>query len=410
MQIEAVERNLIGLRETLSDPEIWGLPDAHVASVSQPSTGEEILDHVIEAGTQASDTLLVYYAGHGLTDTQDGELYLTLPNSRKFRFETAFRYEYLRRYLSSSKMKADKAVAILDCCFSGIAALGTMFATQEFADLAAVPGRCVLTASAPTKIAIAPPGETYTAFTGALLNLLNEGVPHGSDLLDMQTIYLQAHAELQARSRPLPQLGSQGSPSFICIAKNRSQHADASPPSNWPDRPKRTDPQRQSTGVPRRISALVREFLLEPPQPSDLSVVPRKDSENRAIRNARAIHFLEKDEDLIAVWEFEHPSFFGSKASSLIFTSRGIRVFRRRDLTIFRSEHRFFISYEEFHRYEFTYSTSIGRVGTTANASATVTLHDLRISGPNGLTYSGRDSDIKHMVNDLIYIKKIAVG
>ena len=121
--IGAVERNLTGLADALVDPGIWGLPPEHLVQVAQPLTDTDLLDHVMEVGPQATDTLLVYYAGHGLADTFSDELYLALPASRTSRLDTAFRYEYLRRYLLSPAVKAKRVVVILDCCYSARALL-----------------------------------------------------------------------------------------------------------------------------------------------------------------------------------------------------------------------------------------------------------------------------------------------
>jgi hypothetical protein len=44
-----------------------------------------VLDTVRERARRAWDTLLVYYAGHGLTDLHTDELYLALPDSDRER-------------------------------------------------------------------------------------------------------------------------------------------------------------------------------------------------------------------------------------------------------------------------------------------------------------------------------------
>ena len=50
-------------------------------------------------------------------------------------------------------------------------------------------GTYLLTATAANAVALAPPGERYTAFTGALLGLLNTGIPDGPELLTFAQIY-----------------------------------------------------------------------------------------------------------------------------------------------------------------------------------------------------------------------------
>jgi hypothetical protein len=166
-----------------------------------------------------------------------------------------------------------------------------------------------------------------------------------------------------------------------------------------------------ATGAPDRITALVQERLLEQPQPGDLTVVSRAQPGDRAITQARAVHPLEEGEAIIAVWEFEHPTFFRSKASSAVFTSRGIHFFSRKP-DIFSSERRLFIPYRELHRYEIVSRQYEKRVGTTANASSSFTVYGLLISGPGKFMCAADDTseDINRMVGNLEYIKQISAA
>ncbi|WP_338137789.1 caspase family protein [Streptomyces anulatus] len=72
--LPAVAQNLEGLRAALTDPEVWGLPDTACTVISQPRSIGDVLDIVREKARRAEDTLLVYYAGHGLTDPHTDEL------------------------------------------------------------------------------------------------------------------------------------------------------------------------------------------------------------------------------------------------------------------------------------------------------------------------------------------------
>ncbi|MGW7595693.1 caspase, EACC1-associated type, partial [Streptomyces rubiginosohelvolus] len=78
-----------------------------------------------------------------------------------------------------------------------------------------------LLASVPdTSFALAPPGETHTAFTGELLRLLREGVPGGPELLDLDTVYAQVYAALRAKGRPLPQKRDRNTAGGLALARN----------------------------------------------------------------------------------------------------------------------------------------------------------------------------------------------
>lgn len=157
--LPAVAQNLEGLRAALTDPEVWGLPDTACTVISQPRSVGDVLDTVRDKARRAEDTLLVYYAGHGLTDPHTDELYLALPDSDREREYTSLRYEYLRRAILDQQATVQSTVVILDCCYSGRALLGKMSATTHIADQAVVEGTCLLTASSETRPALSPPGS-----------------------------------------------------------------------------------------------------------------------------------------------------------------------------------------------------------------------------------------------------------
>ncbi|MFC5218637.1 caspase, EACC1-associated type [Streptomyces coerulescens] len=220
--LPAVARNLDGLAEVLTDPEVWGLPSDRCTVLDQPDSAQEVLDTVREAAHRAKDTLLVYFAGHGLTDPHTEELYLAMPDTDREREYTALRYEYLRRSVLDLRADARRTVVILDCCYSGRALIGRMSASDYVADRAMVEGTCLLTASAETRPALSPRGETHTAFTGELITALREGIPEGPDPIDMDALYRHLHHVLAAKSRPLPQQRNRNTGGRIALARNRS--------------------------------------------------------------------------------------------------------------------------------------------------------------------------------------------
>lgn len=230
--LPAVESNLFGLRDVFTDQGLWGLDDGHCVVLSQPDSARTVLDTLREVAVQATDTLVIYYAGHGLTDPYTDELCLSLPDSDPEHPYTAVRYEYLRRLVLDPRVRARRKVVILDCCYSGRALIGGMSATTQVADQAVVDGTYILTASAETRKAVAPPGETYTAFTGELISTLAGGVPDGPELLDMETVYRHLYERLAARSRPIPQQRNRNAGGLIALARNMASRAAAPSPGH----------------------------------------------------------------------------------------------------------------------------------------------------------------------------------
>ncbi|MEV6060366.1 caspase family protein [Nocardia asteroides] len=247
--LPAVEENLSAMRRLLTDGTVWDLPEEHCFSIPEPAYPHEVLDEVQRAATEATDTLLLYYAGHGLLVGESQDLHLVL---RGVHWEDdCLSYSKLRTRLRQSGSRARRTVVILDCCYSGKALHGEMGSSaegnpgdpsvkqQELAALVAskadIEGVCVLTASAATRKALSPVGEQYSAFTGELVHVLSNGVEGGSEYLDMTAIYDAVTARLALRpGMPVPQFGSRGHGAEIVIAPNRAHRPPR--PFDWADK------------------------------------------------------------------------------------------------------------------------------------------------------------------------------
>jgi len=219
-QLPAVGNNIATLRQVLIDADLWGLADEHCVALLNPSSVDEVLDAVHSAASEASDALLFYFAGHGLLDDRS-DLYLALPEATSDRLYRAVRYDDIRREIVGTARACYGKVAILDCCYSGRALQGGMSGSVELADHARVDGTYLMTASAETSVALAPPSEDYTAFTGALVDKLVHGLPNGPDLLDMETLFYHVRADLQARHFPVPQQRTRNDGKAIALVRNR---------------------------------------------------------------------------------------------------------------------------------------------------------------------------------------------
>ncbi|MFJ2900230.1 transporter substrate-binding domain-containing protein [Streptomyces sp. NPDC087218] len=242
-QLPAVSNNLQALAGLLSDPPSLHLPAQHVTVVENPAAAHTVVRAVRQAAAEATDTLVVYFAGHGLIDPQD-MLSLALPHTKFGHIETALPYDWLRQVLLLDS-RAERHVVILDCCYSGLA-LGRMSASPGLADQAAVEGSFLLAAAAETRTALAPVGDTYTAFTGALLDTLRHGIPGGPALLDLGTIYRHLRLTLEARGHPVPQARDRNSGAQVALGRNHA--ALPAPPTSAP--PGTEASRRPRTGPP----------------------------------------------------------------------------------------------------------------------------------------------------------------
>ncbi|MFI2209310.1 transporter substrate-binding domain-containing protein [Streptomyces sp. NPDC020141] len=218
-QLPAVSNNLRALAGLLTGPLSLRLPTRHVTVVENSAAERTVVGAVRQAAVEATDTLVVYFAGHGLIDPH-GMLSLALPHTEFGRVETGLPYDWLRQVLLQDS-RAERHVVILDCCYSGLA-LGRMSASPDLADEAAVEGSFLLAATAETRTALAPVGDPYTAFTGALIDTLRHGIPGGPALLDLGTVYRHLRLTLAARGHPVPQARDRNSGARVALGRNNA--------------------------------------------------------------------------------------------------------------------------------------------------------------------------------------------
>jgi tetratricopeptide (TPR) repeat protein len=264
--LPAVAQNLRRLRELLTDSDLWGISDAHCRTVAEPAGPEVMLDAVHQAAEEATELLLVYYAGHGLLDPHTDELYLALPGSGRDRMFTAVRYADLRSVLVNTSRAAVKAV-ILDCCYSGRAMPGGMSGVAQIVDQARIEGTYLMTASAENATALAPVGEQFTAFTGELIKAIGLGIEGGPDPLTMETLYWHVRSELIAKARPVPQQRAANGGGSIALVRNRRGTADRVQPASAvrhdPASPRQIGASRDTLrqrAKARRDQAFIREI------------------------------------------------------------------------------------------------------------------------------------------------------
>ncbi|NGO43620.1 caspase family protein [Streptomyces ureilyticus] len=215
--LPSVTHNLAGMTALLTGSQSWGLAREHCVVLSGPESHVRVLDAVSAAAEEATDALLVYFAGHGLL-SQQSSLHLGLPNTHPERLWDSVAYDQLRPLVHACR--ARRSVVVLDCCYGGMAMRGFMGEAPALADLTAIEGTYLLTASSATRTAMAPEDERYTAFTGELLAAAEEGVPDGPDILDMGTVFLHVRRKLLSKSRPEPQQWARDLGQHIALVRN----------------------------------------------------------------------------------------------------------------------------------------------------------------------------------------------
>jgi uncharacterized caspase-like protein len=251
--LPAVCNNLSGFRDVLIASALGGLPADHCTVVAEPAKPVDVYRALSEQAAAAEDTLLVYFAGHARPDSPN-ELYLCLPDTDPdaLRF-TALPYDLLRRAVADSP--AIIKVVILDFCCSGRPLADP---AEQTADEEAIVGQVgiertfVLTAIAANAVALAPPGERYTVFTGALLDLLTKGIPDGPELITLEEILPRLEDALRRRRLPLPHGQGNDIDMRLALTRNLALPDRAGPGSSTSSSPR----SQPSSATPSQRYAL----------------------------------------------------------------------------------------------------------------------------------------------------------
>jgi hypothetical protein len=201
--LEAVSNNTTALADLLGSPDLLGLERSLLTVLDEPASPRAVDEAVRLAAAEATDTLIVYFAGHGLIDGRTGELHLAIGDSDPAAVHsTAVPYGWIRNAVLGGP---PRRIVILDCCFSG-RALNTMGEVDRtLAAAAEVEGTAVLAAAHENRAALAEPGERYTAFTGELLSALETGVDGAGPVVSLRILFAHIDRGLRAKGRPAPQ-------------------------------------------------------------------------------------------------------------------------------------------------------------------------------------------------------------
>ncbi len=207
-ELPAIRENLVQLPEVLADPGTWGIPPERLHTIAYPQSADAIRDAISAAAQDAPDTLLVYFAGHGLCDKKDG-LLLALPEATgKDRSQTVS-WQQLAEVIRNAD--SQRRIVWLDCCYAGLA-LPDKEATPdkdppELLEVAKVEGTYLLAAAQKYGEAKSPDGEKCTAFTGELVNALRDGIAPGpptQEFLSLNSLHQQVRSALRTKHLPEP--------------------------------------------------------------------------------------------------------------------------------------------------------------------------------------------------------------
>jgi hypothetical protein len=224
--IPSVRNNVQGLAWALTRSGLSGFTADRCSELVDPSDVQSVYRELKRVAESTDDTLLIYFAGHGRIGGPQNDLHLCLgETSPDELWCTALPYEELRRLVRESP--ARRRLVILDCCFSG-RAINDMGGPGAVHEQTMIAGSYVLTATSANKQALAPLGETYTSFTGALLQVICNGVQDGPEFLTCDDVYSHASRYLVARGLPKPRQQGSDAVARLMIARNAAYSVAAS--------------------------------------------------------------------------------------------------------------------------------------------------------------------------------------
>ncbi|MFJ2008551.1 caspase, EACC1-associated type [Streptomyces chartreusis] len=228
--LDGVSRNIPALLAQLTDPEVGALSEETCVVLPAHSGQACVLDAVCQAGEEADDLLLVYYAGHGHFD-RGGGLLLATETSSRTRLHRSVPYEAIRECVELSR--ARRKVVIVDCCYSGLA-LRMGEASTDAADPLAIEGACVLTSAAETERSLCL--AEGSVFTLALVDVLRDGLKgvlpdgrQGHEQTHLRTVDVFAGIRDRLAGRivddlpvPEPRIATRGDGHKIPLVRNRA--------------------------------------------------------------------------------------------------------------------------------------------------------------------------------------------
>ncbi|MET8873180.1 caspase family protein [Nocardia sp. NPDC004604] len=196
-----------------------GVRPENVTTVVDPPDPMCVDTALVEAAQQASDVLVFYYVGHGLLSAGNS-LYLATQatqNLTELRYK-AFPFQAVREIVGDCPARS--IVVVMDCCFAG-RARGSVAATPtEALQLTTTGGTYLLTAASATQQALAPEGARHSAFTGALLKLLDDGDAAEPAMITLDSAYRHLQRLLPRHNIPAPRRHTSGNAGELILARN----------------------------------------------------------------------------------------------------------------------------------------------------------------------------------------------
>ncbi|MEV6012302.1 caspase family protein [Streptomyces sp. NPDC051976] len=253
----AVRNNLEVLQELLTSDSGAFMP-GRCTVVQDSSDPRGVCRTIREAAREASDTLLVYFSGHGILsdDLTHLHLALTCTDQSDLRWTTV-PFQAIREIFETAACR--NKILILDCCQSGWILDAMMGGNDHDGVPLDIRGTYLLTSSSAELKSYAPPGDRYTAFTGELVRLLRDGLPGGPELLPLSVLFEPLSSALERRRLPSPRQQGSDDHAALALVRNRAAPQGRLPATGGP---RQHTAERDTGRVPETQLSLNASYLL----------------------------------------------------------------------------------------------------------------------------------------------------
>jgi amino acid transporter len=224
--------NSLARMEALLTGDLCGWPRDRVRVFADERRPGDLPDQLVELYEDVRDVALFYFVGHGQVDPADS-LCLGLVESRveaPRRKTTSLPFDAIRYALSQSRAKAK--IVILDCCYAGLAAAGTL-AGADVLDLTRGTGAYTLAAAGEFDRAWfetddnGRPQQTY--FTKYFADVIECGIAGEPELLRLEPIFHEVAEELANDGKPVPTSRATGHAPRLEFARNAAAPTSSAP-------------------------------------------------------------------------------------------------------------------------------------------------------------------------------------
>lgn len=177
-------------------------------------TRDGVLRALQDAADQTTDTLVLYWCGHGRAARDT--LLLGTADTDPADTRDALSFKDLHRLTTRSQ--ARRHLTILDTCAAGSAARQVQ---ANYPALNRPREEYLLAATGSRGWAMAGADQPYSAFTAALIDVLTGGVPDASADLDLPTVQHAVARKLASATLPKPMMIASGGPPTLILSRNR---------------------------------------------------------------------------------------------------------------------------------------------------------------------------------------------